>query len=164
MLFLFIITAKVDRKKLLIGATLLLLCGALSAGHFVLHREVQTTASVSLTGERKGIRTNEDRIRYLEEFGWTVGEMAAETEELQFPDRFDDPVYEEFLALQQSQGFDPERYTGKRVRRYTYAITNYPGNEEEVFADLYLYRHKVIGGEVFSPKAEGFLHGLARPE
>lgn len=161
----FIITAKVDRKKLLIGAAaLILLSGVLSAGHFVLHGEAQTAASVSLTGERKGVRTNEDRIRYLEEFGWTVEETAAETEELQFPDSFDDPVYEEFLALQQSQGFDPARYTGKRVRRYTYAITNYPGNEEEVFADLYLYRHRIIGGEVFSLKADGFLHGLARPE
>ena len=69
----------------------------------------------------------------------------------------------DYLALQQSQGFDLARCRGKRVRRYTYAITNYPTGETGVRADLLLRRGRVVGGEVFSVRADGFLHGLLGP-
>ena len=58
-------------------------------------------------------------------------------------------------------GFDLTKYAGKRVKRYTYEVMNYPTGEEGVIAHLILYKNTVIGGEVMG---SSFLHGLAMPE
>ncbi|MEG1879613.1 MAG: DUF4830 domain-containing protein, partial [Pseudoflavonifractor sp.] len=55
-------------------------------------------------------------------------------------------------------------YRGKRVKRFAYAITNYPTGETDVQAGLLVYKNKVIGGEILSGQAGGFLHGLSMPE
>ena len=68
------------------------------------------------------------------------------------------------IDLQRQQGFDLERYAGKRAKRYTYEILNYPSGETGVQANLLLYKTTVIGGEVLSPRLDGFLHGLSMPE
>ena len=91
--------------------------------------------------------------------------MSAEpisVEELVIPEEFDD-TYTQYLELQSSQGFDLEKYAGKRVKRYTYAITNYPTGEEGVQAGLLIYKNTVIGGDVLSSQLGGFIHGLELP-
>lgn len=161
----FIVTAKLDRRRLLaLGLAAVLVCGACAAGTVLRSRSLAASAPEAAQGERKGVRTNEDRIAYLAEYGWAVEKDPIATEELLLPEGFDDPVYADFLALQTGQGFDPTRYAGKRVKRYSYLITNYPTGEEGVVADLYLYKNTVIGGEVLDPELNGFLHGLAMPE
>ena len=95
-------------------------------------------------------------------YGWQVLEEPLATEELLIPEEMDES-YDDYLALQTSQGFDLEQYAGKRVKRYTYEITNYPTGEAGVQANLMLYRNTVIGGEVLSPQMDGFLHGLSMP-
>lgn len=162
----FIVTAKVNVKKILAGGlAVVVLCGAAWTGGIILRGQGQEASAVSAQGaERKGIKTNEDRMNYLEEFGWSVIEEPVQTEELQFPESFEDEIYAEFLMLQTDQGFDPVKYAGKRVKRYTYQITNYPTGEEGIMADLYVYKNTIIGGEVLSPKLDGFLHGLAMPD
>ncbi len=160
----FIFTAKLNRKKLLAGAlAIVLLCGVVYTGSVVVHSGSLTASAASdQRGERKGVKTNEDRVAYLAEFGWAVQEKPVSTEELQVPDTFDG-AYDDFVALQCEQGFDPTRYAGKRVKRYSYLITNYPTGEEGVMADLYICKNTVIGGEVLNPKLDGFLHGLNMP-
>ena len=71
---------------------------------------------------------------------------------------------DEYLELQTAQGFDLTKYAGKRVKRYTYEITNYPSGETGVQANLLIYRDKVVGGEVLSPQMNGFVHGLSMPQ
>lgn len=156
----FIVTARLPKKKLLAGGIVLLCCCAviitavaLSAGG----------AAVSASAEAKGVRDNDDRVAYLTGLGWTVSSQPIATEELLIPDEFDDS-YAEYLALQESQGFDLSRYRGKRVKRYTYEITNYPTGETGIQAALLVYKNTVIGGEVISPVSGGFLHGLERPD
>ena len=68
------------------------------------------------------------------------------------------------MALQTAQGFDLGDYCGKRLRRYTYEIQNYPTGEEGVQLGLLIYKNRVVGGDVLSAKSEGFLHGLTMPE
>lgn len=157
----FIFTARVDRRKLAAGAAaLILLCGtALAVGSLNADRSVDTAASVETS---KKVKSNEDRISYLENYGWQVDPDPIATEELLIPEEFDE-TYEEYLALQSSQGFDLTEYCGKRVKRYTYEITNYPTGETGVQASLLVYKNKVVGGEVLSPKLDGFLHGLEMP-
>ena len=65
--------------------------------------------------------------------------------------------------LQSGQGFDLEKYKGKRVKRYTYEISNYPTGETGVQAGLLIYKNTVVGGEVLSSQLGGFIHGLAMP-
>lgn len=155
----FIVTARVPRKRLLAGAVTVLCCCLAVATALVLtlgRRAVTTAAEVS------NIRSNEDRIAYLNELGWQVSETPITTEELLIPESFDES-YDHYLALQSDQGFDLTRYCGKRIKRYIYEITNYPGGTQGAQAALLIYRGKVIGGQVQA--ADGsFLHGLAMPD
>ena len=108
------------------------------------------------------MKSNQDRIDYLSSYGWEVVEEPIATQELLIPKEMDES-YDEYLALQGEQGFDLTKYAGKRVKRYTYEVTNYPTGEAGVQANLLLYKNTVIGGEVLSPQLDGFLHGLAMP-
>lgn len=107
-----------------------------------------------------GIRTNDDRVAYLQSYGWQVVAKPAGVEELLFPEEFDE-TYSDYLTIQSGQGFDLTKYAGKRVKRYTYEITNYPTGESGVIAGLLVYKNTVIGGEVLSGRTDGFLHGLS---
>lgn len=157
----FILTARVNRKRLAAGAAaLVLLCGtALAVGSLNTERSVGVVVS---TAAPKKVKTNEDRIAYLESYGWQVNPEPVAVEELLIPEEFDE-TYTEYLALQESQGFDLTKYCGKRVKRCTYEITNYPTGESGVQAALLIYKNEVVGGEVLSVQLNGFLHGLERP-
>lgn len=155
-----IVTAKVPRRKLAfsVAAAALLCCAAL-----VMTLVPPAARQTSAAGpDMRKVKTNENRVAYLEHFGWQVSPEPSATEELQIPETFDDS-YAEYLALQSSQGFDLEQYAGKRAKRYSYEIFNYPTGESGVIANLLIYKNTVIGGEVLSPRLDGFLHGLTMP-
>ena len=156
-----IITAKLPRRKLIIGAlaaAALGCCALLGVLFAPAGRGAQVYAAVNA----KGIRTNEERLEFLSEYGWQVEETPAAVEELIVPRQFDES-YDEYLSLQAQQGFDLAKYAGKRIKRYSYEITNYPTGESGVQVNLLIYKNTVVGGEVLSPKEDGFLHGLALP-
>ena len=155
----FIFTAKLPRRKLALGtaAAAFLCCAALS---LLLHPP-EAVSAVSVP-DFKGVRNNRDRIEFLTQYGWQVSEQPTAVQELQIPDTLGES-YQDYLSLQASQGFDLNKYTGKQVRRYTYEVLNYPTGEQGVSANLLLYRHTVVGGEILSPSLNGFLHGLTMP-
>ena len=158
----FIWTARLRRGKLALGAAaVLLLCGAAVVVGGFLTRGVD--AASTGPASPKGIKTNEDRVAYLESYGWTVSPEAVSVEELLIPEEFDE-TYDQYLALQAQQGFDLTQYKGKRVKRYTYQVTNYPSGESGVEAGLLIYKNTVVAGEVLSTKLGGFIQGLAMPE
>lgn len=156
-----IMTAKMPKRKLTLGvglAALLCCCAiALNFGH-ALSREASAPASPN----PKGVRSNQDRIDYLSAYGWQVSPEPVATQELLIPKEMDDS-YTEYLALQTGQGFDLQKYAGKRVKRYTYEVLNYPTGEAGVQVNLLICKNTVVGGEVLSPQLDGFLHGLAMP-
>lgn len=154
----FIITAKINRRGILaVAAAAIVLCGALVAAG--LHWGGD---AISASANVKGVRSNEDRVSYLERYGWAVSAEPVSVEELILPETFDD-TYSQYLELQSKQGFDLTAYSGKRVKRYTYEITNYPTGETGVLAGLLIYQNTVIGGDVLSNDLGGFIHGLERP-
>ena len=154
-----IVTAKLPKRKLTLGvAVAALLCCCAIALNFGQWEEV----SASVLPSPKGVRSNQDRIDYLSAYGWQVSEEPLATQELLIPEEMDDS-YTESLALQNSQGFNRQKYAGKRVKRYTYEVLNYPTGETGVQANLLICKNTVIGGEVLSPQLDGFLHGLAMP-
>ena len=157
-----ILTAKLPRhRKLTIGVAVAALacCAALV---LTLGGGPAREASASAVPSPKGVKSNEDRVAYLQSDGWEVSAEPLATEELLIPKEMD-ASYDDYLALQSGQGFDLSKYAGKRVKRYTYEITNYPTGETGILANLLIYKNTVIGGEVLSPQLDGFLHGLAMP-
>lgn len=156
-----IVTAKVPRRKLAVSvaAAAFLCCAALV---LTLTSPAARQASATAGPDPRGVKSNEDRIEYLESYGWQVSPEPVASEELLIPETMDDS-YTDYLALQAEQGFTLEKYAGKRVKRYSYEITNYPTGEQGILADLLIYKNTVIGGEVLSPQPDGFLHGLPMP-
>lgn len=156
-----IVTAKVPRRKLAVGVALAALacCCALVLN---LGGGAVREAAAPAAPDPKGVRSNADRVEYLRSYGWEVKEEPVATQELLIPEELDES-YTEYLALQSEQGFHLEKYAGKRAKRYTYEITNYPTGEAGVQANLLICKNTVIAGEVLSPRLDGFLHGLAMP-
>ena len=137
--------------------------GLLGAGGGLIRTARDTQTAAALPADPTEIRSNEDRVAYLEQWGWITGKEPASVEEVLIPKTFDSS-YDEYLALQKSQGFDLTAYAGKTVKRYTYAVSNYPGLQEGIWASLLVYKKAVIGGEIFCSQGDGFTQGLAYPQ
>jgi len=160
----FIWTAKVDRRKIglvLVAAVLLCAVAVFAAGGLeALSSGVMAAkTATSQPANSKGVKTEEDRLDYLAQWGWLTGPEAVSVEELELPKEFG-ADYEQYLMLQTNQGFNLTKYAGKRIKRYTYDVLNYPGGVEGVQVHLLMRKNTVIGGEVLGP---GFLHGLQMP-
>ncbi len=155
-----IVTAKVPRRKLAlcVAAAALACCCAVGLNF----GDGAAQAAAPASPSPKGVKSNADRVAYLESYGWEVKEDPIATQELLVPPEMDES-YDEYLALQSGQGFNLTKYAGKRLKRYTYEVTNYPTGESGVQANLLIYKNTVVGGEVLSPQLNGFLHGLAMP-
>ncbi len=107
------------------------------------------------------IKTAEDRVNFLAQFGWTVDEKPVEEAEVQIPAEFD-KVFAGYNEIQKSQGLDLSRYKNKKVMRYTYTVTNYPDYKGKVLANVLIYRGKVIGGDICTADVHGFIHGFVK--
>lgn len=151
----FVLTAKVSRAKLIgltaaLVAAVVLIVSLVSCGG--------NTGSSTGNGE-----TNDKRLTFLAGFGWSVNAAPTETQEVRIPSTADSDVFARYNDLQRSQGFDLQKYEGKKATRYVYEILNYPDATEPVYATLIVYRGKIIGGDVTATAANGKMHGFAMP-
>ena len=117
-------------------------------------------ASERAAGDFKNVKSNEDRVEFLESYGWEIDPNAVEIVEVVIPSEFDE-VYEAYNDIQKKEGLDLEKYSGKSVKRYTYTVKNY-GAETTVFANLLIYKNRVIGGDISSSDVNGFSHGFTK--
>ena len=109
----------------------------------------------------RNIRTNDDRINFLKQFGWEVNPEPLEVAEVIIPRNFD-AVYTKYNEMQRAQSLNLERYRNRTVTRYTYEVIGYPDYGGMVFANLLIYRDRVIGGDICSARLGGFMHGFDR--
>ena len=107
------------------------------------------------------IKTNEDRVAFLASFGWQVEAEPHEATTVKIPTTFD-KVFAAYNELQKKQCLDLSKYAGKTVERYTYTVTNYAENEGTVYANLFIFKGRVIGGDVCSADVGGFIHGFQK--
>ena len=107
------------------------------------------------------IKTNEDRVNFLSQFGWQVNSEPVETAEIVIPEEFD-KIFTGYNEIQKRQGLDLSKYKKKNVMRYTYEVNNYKGEDGKVYANVIVYRNKVIGGDICSADVNGFIHGFER--
>lgn len=119
----------------------------------------QVGSDVSYNYEK--IKSNEDRINFLKQFGWEVNAQAIKEQEVLIPAEFD-KIFAEYNEIQRKQGLDLSAFKKKSVMRYTYTVTNYPNYDGEVQVNILVYRNTVIGGDVCSADVNGFVHGFER--
>lgn len=155
-------TAKLRRGRLIAGALALCLVGGV-IGALRAYPDSQAVSATILAPDPSDVEDEEDRRAYLGAYGWQLSPSDPMVEELLIPETFDE-TYTQYLDLQSQQGFDLAKYAGKRIKRYTYEITNYPTGEIGVQAGLLIYKDTVIGGEILSTDLGGFLHGLTLPD
>ena len=108
------------------------------------------------------IKSNEDRVAFLSQFGWEVEQTPTESTDVTIPKEFD-KVFAAYNELQKKQGLDLSKYAARTVERYTYTVTNYEGHEGTVLANLLVFRGRVIGGDICSASQNGFIHGFEKP-
>lgn len=145
-----VVSLKANRKRILAFFVLaLVVVGAL----FFLHGGEQEEQEPIPGG------TNEERVAFLESFGWQVQTEPTETREVMIPSQFND-VYTAYNVMQQAQGFDLKPYAGEICTQYLYKVENYP-DETEVYATLLVYGDQIIGGDLASSQVDGFMHGFA---
>lgn len=150
-----IMTAKVDLKKILIviGMIALLLIGAI----WLLNGNGDAAATAAPGGAG-----NDQRVKYLTDFGWDVTAAPVETSQVKIPAEASE-AFDRYCLLQKSNGFDLKPYAGKNVMRYVYQINNYPGATEPVYATLLVYKNQIIGGDITDTAATGRMHGFKAP-
>ena len=124
--------------------------------------EVRAPAAAEIKVNKAEGETNAQRIAFLESFGWEVEPEEDEILEVVIPKQLDD-VYLQYNEIQLAQGCDLSNFTGKRCKRYTYVVNNYPGQAEDVRANILTYKGKIIGGDICSVKLDGFMHGFVAP-
>jgi len=153
----FIFTAKLNKKKLLTGIIVILVLVIAAVLALTLTKGKTEARSLDVL-----VRSNGQRVAYLEELGWQVESEPIDEQIITIPTRFDD-VYGKYNELQISQGFDLTKYAGLEATRYTYLVTNYPDTDDKIVADIIVYRGRVIAGDVQSTAMDGFMNGLAYP-
>ena len=156
----YIVTMKPGKKRagMILTAALVVALGALLFTAF----RPAPEAYVAAGGQKYSVKagTQEERVAFLKQFGWTVNEEPVEITEVTIPQTFND-VYETYNKIQLEQGLDLKKYAGKICKQWVYEVTNYPGGETGIRATLLIYDGKVIGGDICSPKLDGFICGFS---
>ncbi len=151
----FIYSIRASTLKLLgvVALTLVLIVVAVSFG-------TGETAMAAADGEINfgGMKTNEDRVAFIEMFGVKVDKSPVSEEEFKMPENFD-RVISGYNELQKQQNLDITKYKNKKVTRYTYKVTNY-NSEGEVYVNLFVYRAKIVACDICSASPTGFVTPL----
>ena len=106
-----------------------------------------------------GIKTNEQRVAFISQFGLNVKESPVESAEFSVPENFD-RVINGYNEIQKAQGLDISRYKNKNVTRYTYEVTSYEGYDGTVYVNLIMYRNTIIACDVSTLEVDGFVKPL----
>ncbi len=106
-----------------------------------------------------GLHTTEERVAFLASLGWEADPASETQQEIRLPEVFD-AVLENYNQLQLEQGYDLSAYCGHNCTLYSYTLLRYPNSVTDVIACLYLYKGKVIGGDIHAVELDGFMHGI----
>ena len=152
-IFMFICSVKASTLKLVaviaVAVALLFTLTAMRDAGAVYASADGTTVSYG------GMKSNEDRIDFIEGFGLKVKETPVSEEKFTMPESFDRVILG-YNELQKSQGLDLSKYTKKSVTHYKYEVTNYD-YDGVVYVNLLVYRNKIIACDISSADTDGFV-------
>lgn len=160
----FVYSVKANTLKLvgIIGAALALLVAMI---FLIPEYAPKTTAAIAEKNSDiryDKVKTNDDRVKFLEQFGWQVDPEPIEEVTMRIPSEFD-RVMTSYNELQKQGGLDLSKYRGKEVTRYSYKVKNYPGYGGDVTANVIVFKNRVIGGDVCSSDVSGFIGTFEYP-
>ena len=107
------------------------------------------------------VKNAEDVVQFLSQFGWEVNATPNEVKTVTIPAEFD-KVFAAYNELQKAQGLNLSKFKNKDATRYTFTVTNYQGYEGTVYANVLVYRNRVIGGDICSADVSGFVQGFEK--
>lgn len=149
--------AKLSVKKAVIGVAVL---AAVVVGIGCLSQTaMETVDAMGQNTLSQKLKSNEERVAYLQSFGWQVEQTPLAETEVRIPDTFD-AAYQSYNELQLSQGLDLTDCQGKNAMLYSYHVTNYPTEQTDVTANLVLYKNKVVAADISAVSDGGFVQGL----
>ena len=156
----FVYSVKTSKAK--IAALILALAAIIIAIAMVMGKGKEPAANDSAISYKA--ENAAERAAFLSQFGWKISEDPVEISEVIIPRDFD-AGYLEYAEMNKAQGLDLEPYKGMRAKRWTYAVLNYPGleNQDGVQANLLIFEGRIIGGDICSLDTGGFLHGFDFP-
>ena len=105
-----------------------------------------------------GMKTNEDRVAFIEGFGIKVDPTPVREESFTMPEDFDRVILG-YNQIQKTQGLDLTKYERKRVTHYAYEVTNYD-SDGAVYVNLLVYRNRIIAADISSASDGGFVSSL----
>lgn len=165
----FTVTFRITKKRILAAAAaILLVCAAgmwIKSAMTQIDGDIITPVASPATVKinQAAAKSNDQRIALLQQLGWEVVMEEDEILDVLIPKDMDQTMLQ-YNEIQTEQGCDLTKYAGKKCKRYTYIVNNYPSGEEDIRVNLIVYKGKVIGGDVCSARLDGFMHGLAKPE
>lgn len=154
----FIVSMKVTRRKIMIaiGIILVLVMGFI---FLLTNRTAGGAAKANASVKDITIKSEQDIISFLQEFGWELDAEPLEVQQVSIPTEFND-VYQNYNAIQKKQGYNLEEYRGENVKRYSFCIKNYPNKPENIRANVLVYQNRIVGGDVNCIELDGFMHGF----
>lgn len=120
-----------------------------------------TTTAGGVEISYENVKSSADAVNFVSQFGWTVDGGNAEVQTVTIPEEFD-KVFAAYNEIQKAQGLDLSKYKKKELTRYSFEVTNYPDYEGKVYANVLVYRNKVVGGDICSADVTGFVHGFEK--
>ena len=150
-MFIYLIRARTVKFFILaiLAIGLIVGVGALSGADAVL------ASSSAISADYSGIKTNDDRVKFIESYGIKVREEPVEEESFAMPENFDRVILG-YNELQKKQGLDLSKYGKRKVKRYTYVVENYD-YDGEVYANLFIWRGRIVACDISSLDPEGFV-------
>ena len=158
----FVVSVRKSAIKTGVLGVLLVVCAVL--GVYAASKSISATVESSKNGYDYKAADASGRLRFLSQFGWEVAQDPVEVREVIIPAEFD-AAYEQYNALQKEHGLDLSKYCGKRAKRWTYEVKNYPGYEgsDLVQANIFILDGVVIGGDICSLETNGFMRSFVYP-
>lgn len=118
-----------------------------------------TTAYCEKVGEyNTAIEGDFSIMDFLAQFDIEVDKNTKQAAKIFIPSEFN-KVYENYNALQQSQGLDLTDYKGKEAIKYTYSVTN-SSSDDEIKCNIIICQNKVIAGDLCTAALDGTMTAL----
>lgn len=156
----FVLSVHISKKKILIYLVAFVMVALLAFASF----STNNPKALAATSSKKysiDASDNKQRVEFLESYGWQINPEPIEICDIKIPTVFNE-VYENYNQIQKEQGLDLKKYMGKACKRFSYDVTNYPGDTGEVRANILVIEDKLVAGDISSIELNGFMHGFEK--
>jgi len=115
------------------------------------------------SNEKNG-KTNGDRVGFLSSIGCVVENNPSCKKNITIPTNFSD-VYDNYNEIQKQANFDLSHFKGENCTVYSYKVISFSDvDAENTFANLIVYKDRIIGGDISQVSIGGQMYPLNRKD